>query len=147
MCGLAAVGALMAGIAAVALAQNPGTGAPPPDPPGRLPNQDLHVACGIRIMLVLDESSSMTATDLTLTRTAATAFVNGLRGTGTELAMTAFALRARDLVTYRVVNNTTAPQFTTALQAANNGFGNPTSPVEPARTGRTHSGWCIRTTW
>jgi hypothetical protein len=126
LCGLVAAAALMAGIAAAALAQNPGTGAPPPNPPGRVTNPNLHPACGIRIMLVLDESSSMTATDLTLTRNAATAFVNGLRGTGTRLAIDAFALRARNLAPYNPVTFANAQSaFISHLAAAGNGFGNP----------------------
>jgi uncharacterized repeat protein (TIGR01451 family) len=91
----------------------------PPALPTRRPNDGLAVKCGLRVMLVLDESSSINATDAGHIRTAANAFVAGLKDTGTQLAITAFAITARNLVSYQEISNTTEPTFTTAI---NNNF-------------------------
>jgi uncharacterized protein YegL len=106
---LAAVIAALAGLAAFASAQ---VGNHEP----ALPNPALTAKCGnLRIILVLDESSSISAADVTRTQDAARAFVRGLNGTGTELAIDAFALNARRLIGYHEVNNVNTPSFNTAI--------------------------------
>jgi hypothetical protein len=67
-------------------------------------------------MLVLDESLSIGSADVTRTRQAADAFVNGLRDTGTQLGIIAFAVGARNLVSYQEVTAATLPTFRNAIE-------------------------------
>ena len=109
MCGVAAVIAALAAVAAVASAQ-----VGPHEP--ALPNPGLTAKCGnLRIILVLDESSSISAADVVRTQDAARAFVRGLNGTGTELAIDAFAANARRLSGYREVNDANTPSLNAAI--------------------------------
>jgi hypothetical protein len=83
-CVLALVLGLMAVVSPVASAQMTAT------------NPTLKVRCGLKVMLVLDESASIPdfgATDDV--REAATGFVKALLGTGSPLAITAFESRGR----------------------------------------------------
>jgi hypothetical protein len=109
-CGVAAVIAVLAGVAAFASAQTT-----PPVPVTN--NPELNVKCGLRVMLVLDESSSISDADVTRTRLAAGAFVSALRGTGSQLAIVSFAIGARTLADYREVSNGNSTYFANAIAA------------------------------
>jgi uncharacterized repeat protein (TIGR01451 family) len=113
VCAVAAVVAGLAGVAVVASAQ----------PVPVTPNPKLTAECGLRVMLVLDESASISAADVTRTREAANAFVSALKDTGSELAITSFALNARTLIGYNAVSDTTVPAFTSAINGFATGTG------------------------
>jgi hypothetical protein len=112
-CGVASVIAVLAEVAVVASAQ----------PQPVTPNPPLTVKCGLRVVLVLDEWASISAADVTRTREAANAFVSALKDTGSELAITSFALNARTLTGYNVVTDATLPTFTTAINGFATGTG------------------------
>ena len=113
VCGVAAVMAVLAGIAVVASAQ--------PEPV--TPNPALAAECGLRVMLVLDESASIMPADVTRTRDAANTFVSALTDTGSELAITSFALNARTLIGYNPVTAGTVSGFTNAINTFATGTG------------------------
>lgn len=81
-----------------------------PAPNARLPN-----ACGLKVMLVLDESGSINPNGgpnhVGDVQSAASQFVNALTGTGSQLAIIAFSRRARQGVDYRPVNSATENIF------------------------------------
>lgn len=79
-------------------------------------NPDLTAHCGtLRVMLVLDESASINDADVSLIKRAAEHFVAGLDGTGTELAITGFAVGARNLMPYTLVDDATVREFDDAI--------------------------------
>lgn len=85
VCAFGAAIGLMAAVSGVASAQTATKENPP-----------LKVRCGLKVMLVLDESQSIHAFGATKdVREAATTFVEALLGTGSRLAITAFASTAR----------------------------------------------------
>lgn len=109
--GLAVVIAVMAGFAAFAWAQiTPPTTTPPP-----ARNPDLREGCGLKIMLVLDESESVFSTPnqigVTQTRDAANAFVRALVNTGSQLATSAFSFRGLPGLNYQQVTSTSQNTF------------------------------------
>lgn len=74
--------------------------------PGDNPN--LAAGCGLDVMLVLDESSSIASSGATqAVRNAATSFVQSLSGTGSHVAITVFSSTARLGVGYTLVNQST----------------------------------------
>lgn len=86
--------------------------------PASASNPTLTTGCGtLRVMLVLDESASINANDVAQTRLAANHLVDGLKDTGTELAITAFAVNARLLTPtgYNLVTDATEPDFRAAI--------------------------------
>lgn len=79
-----------AAVLALAVAVAPASAADP------VANPDLSLACGSRIVLVLDESSSIHDNGATGdVRSAAMSFAQGLAGTGSKLAIVEFGTRAR----------------------------------------------------
>lgn len=61
-----------------------------------VPNPDVPLTCGGKIIMVLDESSSIHDQNATgSVRTAAMAFAQGIAGTGSQLAIVEFGTRAR----------------------------------------------------
>lgn len=84
--------------------------------PASASNPTLTTGCGtLRVMLVLDESASILAPDADLVKQAAEHFVAGLKDTGTELAISAFAVGARNLISYRLVDDATESSFQNAI--------------------------------
>ena len=70
-------------------------------------NPIKQLKCGLRVVLVLDESASITAAQAVDVRAAANGFVGALSDTGSSVAIIAFATRARTGVNYTEVNPTT----------------------------------------
>jgi uncharacterized repeat protein (TIGR01451 family) len=70
-------------------------------------NPTTKLDCGLRVALVLDESSSIDAIDAAHMRAAANGFVSALSGTGASVAIIAFAQGARTGVPYTEVTPTT----------------------------------------
>ncbi len=86
----------------------PGLGAPfEPDDP--IPNPDLEVSCGLDVLLVLDESGSISQSRATEdVRSAFLAFVSALRNTGSRVAALEFSQQARPAIDeYTVVTDAT----------------------------------------
>lgn len=117
VCGLAAVVGVLAAIPVSAGAQGP-----PRDPVEAVPvtdNPPLTAKCGdLSINLVLDESLSITGSDVLRIRDAASHFVESLQNTDTVLAISAFAIGARNLTTnpvYEKVTTATLPHFLAAI--------------------------------
>ncbi len=74
-------------------------------------NPDLTLACGSRIVLVLDESSSIHDAGATGdVRNAAMSFAQGLSGTGSKLAIVEFGTRARTPLGFTAVTPETMGQ-------------------------------------
>ena len=72
------------------------------------PNPNLAAGCGLNVMLVLDESSSIASSGATNhVRNAANAFIRSLSGTGSRVAITVFSSTARLGVGYTLVNQAT----------------------------------------
>jgi hypothetical protein len=112
--GVAAVMVLMVAVPAAAFAQE------------TAPNPGFEVRCGLKVMLVLDESLSIAQTPnaTAAVRSAADAFVTALEYTGTELGIIAFARIARVGVPYQEVNPGTINTFRSWIAS---GF-NPAGP-------------------
>ena len=71
-------------------------------------NPRLSAGCGLNVMLVLDESTSIATSGATqAVRNAAKSFVSSLSGTGSHLAITVFSSTARLGVAYTLVNQST----------------------------------------
>jgi hypothetical protein len=98
-------------------------------------NPSAPLPCGLRVALVLDESTSITNDQLDDVRTAARGFVTALSGTGASVAVIAFGQRARVGVPYTEVtgngtSGTIASTFNPFINnspASGNGYGNPPS--------------------
>jgi hypothetical protein len=91
-------------------------------------NPNLEVKCGLKVLLVLDESGSINTTLIpnpegpgsmparvpatVAVRRAANGFVKDLEGTGSEVAIVSFATSARDGVPYMEVTPRTVDSFT-----------------------------------
>jgi hypothetical protein len=84
----------------------------PPTQPA--PNQELAVHCGLKVLLVLDESTSiLNENAVDDVRNGADAFVTALKDTGSQVAITAFGNTARDgVVPYQEVTSSTVSTFT-----------------------------------
>ncbi|HKO27378.1 MAG TPA: hypothetical protein VJU80_07965, partial [Solirubrobacteraceae bacterium] len=82
-------------------------------------NPRLPARCGLRVILVLDESGSIVAppgrpdlgNQTATVQKAARGFVEALTGTGSRLAIIAFSRRSRDGVSYRTVTRGAADVF------------------------------------
>jgi uncharacterized repeat protein (TIGR01451 family) len=71
-------------------------------------NPNLPARCGINVMLVLDESTSISASGETETvRNATRAFLNALAGTGAEVSIIDFSTTAAQRVPYTTVTDAT----------------------------------------
>jgi len=72
-------------------------------------NPDFTAQCGTKVILVLDESGSITGSDTSLrrVRTAAKAFVAGLADTGSQVAVVEFNTTARRAFNYTTVTSGT----------------------------------------
>jgi uncharacterized protein YegL len=66
-------------------------------------NPDLQASCGLDVILVLDESGSISGSSVTAVRNAAQAFVSGLLNTGSRLAIVEFNAVARRPIGYTLV--------------------------------------------
>ena len=72
------------------------------------PNPNLPPRCGINVMLVLDESTSISASGETETvRNATRAFLNALAGTGAKVSIIDFSTTAAQRVPYTTVTDAT----------------------------------------
>ena len=93
------------------------------------PNPDLPLACGIDVIVVLDESYSIYSTPAVQgVRTAANAFLDGMLNRGSQAAIVEFSSQGRHAFTYTQVNDTQLP----VLQAYVNGDpGAPQGGYEP----------------
>ena len=71
------------------------------------PNPDLVRACGLNVILVLDESGSIQSTSgaETAVRNAATSFVSALADTGSEMAIIEFGTEAKKVFDYTAVTS------------------------------------------
>lgn len=119
VCGVVAAIGFMTAVSADVSAQTPPvavTQNPVPDAASPSGGK-LDAECGLRVVLVLDESSSISAADVTRTREAANAFVDALKDTGSPLAITSFAIGARQLIGYNDVNDDTLQSFRNAINA------------------------------
>lgn len=110
----------------------------PTTKPASAVNPDLAAACGIDLILVLDESGSITSTNANLVRSAALAFANALANTGSRMAVVEFSSFARRPFNYTLVTSgwiTTA--FTPYINATAPGADttNRYNPAEPAPGG------------
>jgi hypothetical protein len=124
VCGVAAIIPVLAGVAAVALAQLPPTAPVTANPP-------LAARCGLKVQLVLDESGSIVSPtdEATKVRGAARAFVNALAGTGSSLAITAFQRTARQLIGYTPVTRGNENTFFSWINGRNPPSGQPGQPL------------------
>lgn len=93
-------------------------------------NPDLKAGCGLNLILVLDESYSIQVTSGAVAgvRAAANAFVSGLSGTGSKLAIVEFNGRARISIPYTTVTDaskagTFTPYINGTAPAGNEGIG------------------------
>ncbi len=69
-------------------------------------NPDVQLTCGGKIIMVLDESSSIHDANATgSVRNAAMAFAQGISGTGSQLAIVEFGTRARTPIGFTTVNS------------------------------------------
>lgn len=74
-------------------------------------NPDVQLTCGGKIIMVLDESSSIHDANATgNVRNAAMAFAQGIAGTGSELAIVEFGTRARTPIGFTTVNSSSLAQ-------------------------------------
>jgi uncharacterized repeat protein (TIGR01451 family) len=81
-------------------------------------NPPLPQRCGLNVVLVLDESSSIAKVGATAqVQGAARAFVGALSGTGSHLAIVAFSRTARIGVEYDVVNRSSRPRFNKFIES------------------------------
>lgn len=76
--------------------------------PAIVTNPDLQASCGLDVILILDESGSISGTEITAVRNAAQAFVNGLMNTGSRLAIVEFNSVARRPISYTEVTTSNA---------------------------------------
>ena len=86
-------------------------------------NPDLAPACGTKVILVLDESGSISTTPgaETAVRTAANAFATGLADTGSQLAVIEFGSAAKRVFGYTNVTSGAAGTLATTFQPYFNG--------------------------
>jgi uncharacterized repeat protein (TIGR01451 family) len=85
----------------------PALAAPPPTAlPKAAPNPDLAATCGTRVIFVLDESGSLGTAGFSSVRTAMTAFLDGLKNTGSQVAIIEFSTEARFSIPYTTVTDT-----------------------------------------
>lgn len=98
--------------------------------PSTTNNPDLATACGLNVILVLDESYSIQLSNATgNVRTAANAFLDGLLDTGSKVAIVEFNSAARQVYGFTTV---TAANLTTLKKYVNDGSGAPQGGYNPA---------------
>ncbi len=107
-----------------------------------VPNPDFRATCGANVVLVLDESSSIGRfpEKTSQVRAAANAFAEGLKDTGSKLAVVEFASRARASVPFREVTSANIGRFTNYFNA---GPGAPSGGYNPwtVTTDDSHTNW------
>lgn len=85
-------------------------------------NPDLQPGCGIKVIMILDASGSIDTTEQGQVRTAATAFLDALQDTGSQVAMVEFSESADAPVAYTLVTATSTGAggvFANYLSASN----------------------------
>ncbi len=82
----------------------------PLEKPTLVKNPDLQASCGLDVILVLDESGSISGSSIDAVRNAAQAFVSGLLNTGSRLAIVEFNAVARRPIEYTLVTSATQQQ-------------------------------------
>jgi uncharacterized protein YegL len=97
--------------------------------PSTAANSNLATACGLNVILVLDESYSIYASNAVgNVRTAANAFLDGLLNTGSKVAIVEFNSAARQVYSYTEVNST---NLATLKNYVNAGSGAPQGGYDP----------------
>ena len=139
VCGLAAVTAAMAAVSADVSAQITTNPAP-------IENPHLEAKCGLKVMLVLDESASIVSpggglgNQTATVREAANGFVTALEDTGSELATASFWNLGRPGIGYQEVTPTSASTFHAWVNGNPAGLPNIPNPYNPT-TGTTATNW------
>ncbi len=101
----------------------------------------MAAACGLNVILVLDESGSIASAGATgNVRTAANAFLDGLLDTGSKVAIVEFNSTARQVFNYTEVNSA---NLATLKNYVNDGSGAPQGGYDPA----AYSGSLNYTNW
>ncbi len=97
--------------------------------PTTINNPDLATACGLNVILVLDESYSIYQSGaVSSVRTAANAFLDGLLDTGSKVAIVEFNSTARQVYDYTEV---TSSNLTTLKRYVNDNSGAPQGGYDP----------------
>lgn len=128
---LAVLGLLV--ITSPAFAQSP----EPVAKPASTANPNLAASCGLDLILVLDESGSISTTNTALVRTGALAFANALANTGSRMAVVEFSSLARRPFNYTLVTSGwITSSFTPYINATAGGdYTNRYNPLEAAPGG------------
>jgi hypothetical protein len=93
------------------------------------PNNDLQQACGIDLILVLDESFSIYQSNAVGdVRAAAKAFLDGIVNTGSEVAIVEFSTNASTVFSFQVVNDTNLAEMKKYIDDQTNVSGNTYDP-------------------